>query len=154
MKTILALLITFTFSQTLWADGFVCHTADGELDVKVYNKILPEEGTRNAAVMILSNPSVSFGRKTVATFTADEGTLSNTGSKYFARVDERFNNIPKGEYLQSTRLDYLKTIIVDIDFSYNNPSLHQDTTEGWMILIKENGAPIKSKLLCERYLKN
>ena len=115
---------------------------------------MPAAGTKNSAVMVVSDPAVSAGRKTVAVFTAEEGTLVNTGSKYYGNVDERFNNIPKGEYLSGTRIDYLKSIILDVEFTYSAPVSFGSLVEGWMILTRENGSQIKEAVLCERYLKN
>ncbi len=155
MKKLLILVSVLLTASMAKADGFECQTVAGDLNIKVYNQVMPSAGTRNGAVMVVSDPAVSAGRKTVSVFTAEEGTLVNTGSKHYANVDERFNNIPKGEYLSGTRIDYLKSIILDVDFSYNEPVSFGDMVEGWMILTRENGGPqIKEAVLCERYLKH
>jgi len=154
MKKLIILLSTILSANMAKADGFECETNAGDLNIKVYNHIMPSIGTRNGAVMVVSDPEVSFGRKTVAVFTSEEGTLYNSGSKYYANVDERFNNIPKGEYLSGTRIDYLKSIILDVDFTYSTPVAFNSIVDGWVILTRENGSQIKEAVLCERYLKN
>lgn len=153
MKAIIT-IVTFFMSATVLASGFKCHTTNGDLDIAVYNHTQPSEGTRNAAIMVISDPSVKAGNKTVARFTDAENTLGRTGTKYFANVDERFNNIPKGEYLSGTRIDYLQTIILDIEFDYADVLAADEITEGWLILVRENGSQIKRKVMCSRYLKH
>src|SRR4051794_24335558 len=70
------------------ADGFVCGTNDGALSVKVYNHTDASEGTRNAAVLVISDKSVQGGRKTIAKFSDVESTLVNYGAIYVADVSE------------------------------------------------------------------
>lgn len=154
MKKLLVLVSVVLSASIAKADGFECQTVAGDLNIKVYNHVMPAAGTRNGAVMVVSDPAVSVGRKTVAVFTSAEGTLVNSATKYYANVDERFNNIPKGEYLSGTRIDYLKSIILDVDFSYATPVSFGSIVEGWMILTRENGSQIKEAVMCERYLKN
>ena len=154
MEKLLILISVVLSASIAKADGFECQTDDGDLNIKVYNHVMPLDGTRNGAVMVVSDPAVSAGRKTVAVFTSEEGTLVNSGSKYYANVDERFNNIPKGEYLSSTRIDYLKSIILDVEFSYTAPVAFDSVVEAWMILTRENGSQIKESVTCHRYLKN
>src|SRR4051812_1738186 len=58
----LGLLLAATAAH---ADGFECQTVDQDLNIKVYNHTSPSEGTRVASVMVLSDPSVSAGKKTI-----------------------------------------------------------------------------------------
>lgn len=137
------------------ADGFVCETLDGDLRIKLYNNTQPEEGTRNAAVMVLSDPSVQQGRKTIARFTDVNGTLANTAATYEANVDLRFaDSRKKGEYLLGTRLGQLDSIIVDVQFSHGTPVRAGEELEGILIANKRNGDQIVRDLSCIRYLKN
>ena len=153
MKTFVT-MISMMVAAPAMADGFVCTTLSGDLNVKLYNQTAPEAGTRNAAVMVLSDPAVSGGRKTIARFKS-ENTLSNAGSMYAAKVDLRFNDSNRaGEYIGGTRLGELKTILADIEFSYADPIAAGEETKGLLTLIKRNGAVIELDMSCERYLKN
>ena len=136
------------------ADGFVCQTVEGDLNVKVFNKTRASEGTRNAAVMVLSDPAVSGGRKTIARFTDANETLANEGARYTANVDLRFNDSErKGELIGGTKLGHLKTIDLDVAFSYADPVADEAGIEGVLTLTKRNGEVITLDLDCARYLK-
>lgn len=142
------------FATQAKADGFVCRTPDNELNVKVYNHTDAEVGTRVAAVMVLSDPSVSGGRKTIARFQDVNGVLESRGSRYEAGVDLRFNDSKRaGENILGTKLGELDWVIVDLQFSYANPVEAGEEIEGTIILKKRNGSSKRAHLLCERYLK-
>ena len=150
-----AVIAIATFSASAQADGFSCQTEDGSVNVKIYNHVLPENGTRNGAVMVLSDTSVSGGRKTIARFTDVNGRLSSRSSVYVADVDLRFNDSGrKGELILGTKLGMLDTVIADIDFSYAAPVAAGEEVEGTLVLVKRDGSRIKSALSCSRYLKN
>jgi hypothetical protein len=137
------------------ADGFNCQTVDGDLNIKVYNHTDAADGTRSSAVMVLSDPAVGAGRKTIAKFTDSNETLTNVGASYETRVDLRFNDSGrKGELIAGTKIGYLKTISVDVAFSYNQPVSHGTELEGTLTLVKRDGSEITRDLVCKRYLKN
>src|SRR4051812_5676293 len=137
MKKLSLALITLTLSATAHADGFVCQTVEGDLNVKVYNHTQADFGTRTAAVMVLSDPSVGVGNKTIARFTEVNETLTNVGASYEANVDLRFNDSGrKGELMAGTKLGYLKTITLDVAFSYNHPVAAGTTLLGEVSLLK------------------
>ncbi len=149
-----AVLAIATFSASAHADGFNCQTVGGDLNVKVYNHTNPEVGTRVAAVMVVSDPAVKFGRKTIARFTQVHGVLENRASKYEANVDLRFNDSSrKGELILGTKLGQLDAIIADIDFSYAAPVADGQLVSGKLVLVKRNGDRINADLSCARYLK-
>jgi len=54
MKFSIIILATL-FTSTAFADGLVCQSNDGVLSVKVYHQIYAAKGTRNSAVMIVSD---------------------------------------------------------------------------------------------------
>ncbi len=152
MKTLLALLTVLVSSQS-FADGFVCETYNSDLRIKVYNKTQPTEGTRNAAIMIVSDPNVSLGRKTIATFSS-EGTLENTGASYLADVDlRRLESDRKGENILSTKLGQIKSISLEVSFNYNHPVAEGTVLPGRVTVEKRNSEVIVEKLDCVRYLK-
>ena len=150
----LAVLAIATFSASAQADGFSCQTVDGDLNVKIYNHTNPEVGTRVAAVMVVSDPAVSGGRKTIVRFTEVNGVLESRASRYEANVDLRFNDSArKGELILGTKLGQLDKIIADIDFSYAAPVAAGEEVEGKLILVKRNGDRVRADLTCARYLK-
>jgi hypothetical protein len=139
-------------STSAFADGFVC--TSGDLKVKVYNQTNPNAGTRNAAVMILSDESVQQGNKTIAKFTAPQ-TLSNDAASYTAKVDLRYGNSNRaGEYIAGTRLGQIDTITLDVEFSYNTPVDSGDYAMGLLTVVKRNGDVTELDMDCERYLRN
>ncbi|OQW54544.1 MAG: hypothetical protein A4S09_17450 [Proteobacteria bacterium SG_bin7] len=151
MKKLLT-VIAMIVSQQAMADGFLCQTVDADLNIKVYNHVQPEDGTRTASVMVFSDPAVGFGNKTIAKLSADEETLSSEGTSYRGQVDLR--RLSGGELISGTKLQYVKYIDVNVDFSYANPVAHGTVLRGWMRITKRDGSLISDKLVCKRYLKN
>ena len=142
-------------TSAAYADGFTCQTTDGNLNIKIYNNTDPAAGTRNAAVMIVSDPLVSAGRKTIAKFSDLNSTLGQSGASYVADVDLRFNDSGrKGELILGTKLGFIKTIAVDLDFNYSQPIADGQSLAGEITIVKRNGESFVEDLICKRYLKN
>lgn len=155
MKKLIVLAMTVLASTAAHADGFKCLTAEGDLAIQVYNHTNPEMGTRNAAIMVVSDPMVQEGRQTVAKFTADNSTLDQHGATYTARVDLRFKESrKKGEYLTGTRLGYVKTLELDVDFSYASAVKKGTLLPAVLTVVKRDGEIIERNMVCSRYLKN
>ncbi|MBI4924989.1 MAG: hypothetical protein HY843_03610 [Bdellovibrio sp.] len=137
------------------ADGFKCETRDGKLLVKVFNQVKPELGTRNAAVMVISDRDVHVGRKTIASFKDASGLLSSRGANYVAKVDLRFaDSRRKGELIGGTKLGELDRILLGVDFNYSQPVEEGEIVSGVLTLEKRNGDSIELDMDCTRYLKN
>ena len=154
MKKILLIAATVLSSSAALADGFVCHADEQDLKIKVYNHTRAEDGTRNAAVMVISDKTVQAGRKTIARFTGVNETLGSKGAVYTADVDLRFtDSARKGENIGGTKLGSLDSIVLDIEFSYAQPLAHGDTAPGQLTLVKRTGGVIVLDVECERYLK-
>ena len=136
---------------TAMADVFVCQTLDGDLNFKIFNNTDPSVGTRNAAVMIISDPSVSYGNKTIATFSAEAATLSNEGTAYRGVVDLR--RLSGGENIVGTKLSNLKYVDVHVYFSYDRPLAVNEMVSGQLVLHKRDGTSFRERLECKRYLK-
>lgn len=135
------------------ADGFVCQSNDGTLNVKAYNQTSPAVGTRTSAVLVASDPSVGAGRKTIARFTAGH-TLESRGATYLANVDLRFNDSGrKGELIGGTKLGELKQFKLDVDFNYGAPVAAGTELDAKIRLLKRNGQKIELPATCTRYLK-
>lgn len=151
-KLIIALAL---LSTSAYADGFKCQTITEDLNIKVFNQVQPELGTRNPAVMVLSNPAVNVGRKAIAVLRAPKTLTTDAGMKYVGRVDLRFKESRrKGELILGTKLGYVKTIELDLDFSYGSPVALDDTVLGTITINKRNGDQIFEEVTCSRYLKN
>jgi hypothetical protein len=151
----LAVLALAAFSASAHADGFNCQTTDGALNVKIYNNTNPQVGTRVGAIMVVSDPAVSGGRKTIARFTDANGRLESRASVYVADVDLRFNDSSrKGESILGTKLGNVDQIIADLDFSYAAPVTAGEEVAGKLTIVKRDGNKIHADLSCERYLKN
>jgi hypothetical protein len=154
MKTFILTLAFLATGSMALADGFVCQTAAGDLTVRVYNQVQPVAGTRNASIMVLSNPRVALGRKTIAKFSS-ESLLSNEAAHYAADVDLRYSGSNrKGELIAGTKLGYIDTIALDIDFSYAQPVAAGEVVDGILTIQKRDGSATEVQLECERYLKN
>jgi len=154
MKKLTLLVTMMIASSNVFADGFVCQSVEGDLNVKIYNHTQPEVGTRVAAVMVLSDPLVQGGRKTIARFKQTSGTLSSEGAHYLADVDLRFTDSnTKGEYIAGTRLGHVDTIALDVDFSYDQPVAEGTLVKGLLTVTKRNGDIIEKDMECSRYLK-
>jgi hypothetical protein len=152
MKNLFLVVSLMIASSSAFADGFVCRGND--LVVRTYNNVQPSEGTRNAAILVISDKTVKYGRKTIAKFKG-ENTLKNSGTNYVANVDLRYNNSKrKGEYIGGTRLGELKTIELYVNYSYANPRSNGSHVEGQLLLNKRNRDVIPVALDCYRYLKN
>ncbi len=152
MKTLTLALVTLLSSAAARADGFVCESLAGDLNAKVYNKT--SDGTRTAAIMILSNPHVSAGRKTIATFRNTSSTLSSSGAAYYAEVDaENAETARGGELIAGTKLGFVSAVNLYVNFSYATPVADGEEVYGKMIVIKNNGERIPVDMVCARYLK-
>jgi hypothetical protein len=154
MKKVILALTVIAAATAARADGFVCQTESG-LNVKVYNHTDASEGTRNGAMMILSDSTVGAGNKTVATFSHVKGTLASSSANYVADVDLRFSGSNrKGELLAGTKLGEVDMIVLSVDFSYAAPVEAGVELTGELTLIKRNGQEIIEQASCQRYLKN
>ena len=146
----------FLFSSvSAFADGFVCLVPNRDLKIKIYNYTDPDEGTRNAAVMVLSDPTVSDGRKTIARFSDIDSTLDNYGAAYEAEVDLSNPDTGRaGERILGTRLGSIDRFKVELAFNYNSPVADGEEVFGSLHVLKKNGEEIPAVLECVRYLKN
>ena len=142
-------------SLNVMADGFVCEQPEHGLKVKVYNQTQAAAGTRNSAVMVLSDATVSYGRKTIASFTVNKRTLGSNGASYMAKVDLRvLESNRSGENILGTKLGQISKIFVDMDFQYNEPVADGEEVTGSIVIVKRNGTEQAFDLNCQRYLKN
>lgn len=153
MKILIA-MTALVLTQIAAADGFKCITESG-LKIQAYNQTNPNLGTRNAAVMVISDANVGYGNKTIASFHASKGVLANQALAYIANVDPRSSagNRP-GENIGGTKLGQLAIIKLVVDFSYARPVQNGARLVGLLTLIKRNGQQLYEDATCIRYLKN
>ncbi len=153
MKAIVfALAAVLGSSSIALADGFICENE--QLKVQVYNSTQPEQGTRTAAVLVISDKTVAAGRKTIARFTEAHGVLRNDGASYVANVDLRFSDSSrKGELIGGIKLGELDAIHLGVAFSYATPVAEGTLVPALMTLKKRNGEIAAIGLVCSRYLK-
>jgi hypothetical protein len=152
MKTVLFAL-TIAAASMAQASGFVCETESG-LNIKVYNHTDSNQGTRKAAVMIISDSFVGGGNKTIARFTGVKQTLKSKSQTYVANVDLRFaDSRNAGELIGGTKLGQLDEIVLDVMFSYASPVAAGTEVPATLTLVKRNGQSIEEEVSCVRYLK-
>jgi len=150
MKNLIAMLMLF--GSSAFADGFTCYTDDGVLKISVLNHVDPSEGTRTAHIMIVSDRTISHGKKTIAVFTDEEETLTSSGAQWTAYVPDWMNK--KGRNIAGTKLGYVDTLVVNVDHLYSEPVKHGTPTDGLLTVNKINGEKEIKGLSCFRYLKN
>ena len=152
MKLKLFGLIFLAASNQSFADGFTCSARDSELNVSVYNSLGP--ATRHAEVMVLSDPTVGYGRQTIARFFSNQGLLKNVGSQYTAKVDTLFPDTSRaGELIAGTKLGQLEQIKLIVDFNYSSPVADGEIVDGLLTLVKKDGSTLDLEMDCFRYLK-
>lgn len=150
-----AIVLAALTATAAHADGFNCQTEAGDLVIKAYNNTQAAEGTRNAAVMIFSDPSVGAGKKTIARFSDANETVRNVGATYEAKVDLRFNDSSLGgRNIGGTKLRFIDTLTLEVAFNYNHPIASGESVEGTLTVLKRNGEELSHAVECTRYLKN
>ena len=153
MKNLIVFFALFG-SATAFADGFVCLGDYDRFAVKVYNHTTPSAGTRNGAVMVISDTTARAGSRTVAKFTDTNLLLKNSASVYTANVDHRFSDISKDGNIGGVDISAVKKVVLDIDFSYADPVAADVHVNGNLYLTDKTGETVSFLLNCKRYLKN
>ena len=154
-KMILVMMAAMGFSSVAMADGFICDTIDGRYTAKVYNQTDASRGTRNGAILILSDNAVQQGRKTIASFDSEQTLADREGASYEANVDLRYTKSGRGgENFLGTKLGQLDSIRLNVAFYYDMPVKNGEDLDGQLIAVKRNGSKIRAQVYCTRYLKN
>ena len=154
MMAVMAMIATTAAAQ---ADGFICEGQNTGLVFKMYNHTHAVDGTRNAAIMIVSDPAVGAGNKTIASFSDAKSTASNNGATYTGKVDLRVSESNLGgRNIAGTKLSQLASITASVNFCYyhDTPSADGETFSGNATYNKRNGEILTEKLSCTRYKKN
>src|SRR5687768_9276408 len=110
----LATLAAFASAPAL-ADGFVCNLPDeGNLMVRVYNETSPEDGTRNVAAFILSNPSLKRGERTIARFLPRQEPVDSSGASYYVDLSPRVKRLRGDKRILGTALKNIDRLTLDV----------------------------------------
>ena len=156
MKFIIAavasLLVSSFVGSLAHADGFLCETQTG-LRLKVFNHVLPQQGTRVPAVMIISDTSSPGANKTIARFTQAAAELLLQDNSYLAKMDLSDSSKSEGSSLQGTRLENVSFVKLYVDFSYDKPVAHGAELTGTLTLMKSDSGLNVEPVICHRYLK-
>lgn len=151
----LAFAIIAAISPAAFADGFICEGNEIPVRVKVFNYTQAAEGTRQAAVMIISDTSAEVGQQSIARFYEKDGQLSSSGTSYVANVDLRFStSLNRSKNIGDTALGELDSIGLDVAHNYLRPSSEGTTSAGTLTLTKRDGEVLMHDMTCERYLKD
>jgi hypothetical protein len=135
------------------ADGFQCQSQELDLKIAVYNYTHRSEGTRKAAVMIVSDTSIESPNRTIAVFR--NTLLSSKSLRYTAKVDMRFRESSRGgELIAGTTLRELKSIQLVVDFVYGQNLASGEDVDAMLYLDKRDGERMGHDMICSRYLKN
>ncbi len=156
----LGLVATLAMPALSHASGFLCQNAAGDLRIETRDHVHRERGTRNVALMILSDPTLKAGgrgqsgNRTIAKFDSEKDRVRSRGSLYEAEVDLRRSNQRKGEYVGGTRLQYVDRFELEVNFKYSRPLDDGQITNGEFRIIKRDGRIITHAVKCERKLKH
>ncbi len=146
--------LAFGFAAPALADGFVCRLPDeGNLRIRVYNETSREDGTRNVAALVLSNPSLRAGERTIARFLPEQELLESSGTSYYVDVGPRVKRMRGGKYLLGTRLKHIDRLTLDVAFNYAKPVPEGTEVPAFLEIQKTNGDVFWTDMICERYLK-
>jgi hypothetical protein len=149
MKTLIAMIATL-LSTAAYADGFRC-LAPGEIAFTVYNHTQAASGTRNGAVMIISDRRPDAQPTTIAIFRSSDNNLTSNGTTYVANVDLRFKSINRNNFFN---IQELSTLTLDVDYNYNQPTAPRATVEGTVVYGYRNGTSSEVEVSCVHYFKN
>jgi hypothetical protein len=147
----LSVLSLLAASGVARADGFLCGTDDRELNITVYHDTQSDEGTRNMAVMILSDPDAPKSQQTLARFDESNAQLSTQGTNYDAQI-ENTESREAEVYVSSLPLSNIRSVDLNVAFSYSDPAPSNQTMPG-VLTIEATTGTITKDVSCVRYLK-
>jgi hypothetical protein len=139
------------------ADGFRCQTEKGGLRARVYNHVAAKNGTRKAALLVLSSQAEAYGSRTIARFSFSKGTLRSYGTSYVLSIldpNEVAAEIvsPRAPIL-GVSLSSILQIELDIFFTYSSPVRHGQAVRGEFAILTKDGRVVREPVNCTRYLK-
>ncbi|HVK60759.1 MAG TPA: hypothetical protein VM432_04375 [Bdellovibrionales bacterium] len=156
LKNILLLASIVSMAPNAFASGFNCTSVDQDTMIEVvFTPIHPDGSHREPRVkqMTVSDPNVTEPFRHIATFLASDGLLTNEGGSIEAIVDLRFpGSSRKGERLGGTKLGALKTITLNIDFTYTEPTSNGAHYAAEATYVKRNGEEFQQDFDCVLFM--
>ncbi|MBP7843478.1 MAG: hypothetical protein KA116_01565 [Proteobacteria bacterium] len=152
---VLMLFISLT-ANFLWADGFICESPQGYLRIKIFHHTsFQTGGTRKVAVMVLSNPRVPMGKRTIGVFNENKGTLIRDSSSYFANFDFRFKGLysKPQEFIKDISKKDIQSLEITPNFNINEPIAPSAKLKARFKLSLRSGQDYQGWIDCIRYLK-
>jgi hypothetical protein len=143
------------FASTAHAEVFSCQSVDQDTRIEVYfdAPIANDDRGPRARAVVASDPTVSPRRSLIARFDAVDGLVNNSGSVVVAYVD--LNNPKsshKGERIGGTRLGSLRSILIDIDHSYQEAVVDGARLSASVVYTKTTGEELQQDFDCIRYI--
>jgi len=150
MKQFALILFALAGTSVAHADSFVCETGDQTISVKLQNHVHADYGTREAAILIVSDNTADVGGRTLITST----DISQNGPFWTA-------NTPNGDSettLGSLNLAQIQKVTLDIpSFNFNESNKDGETLEGVLYLyddVSSNSSADRIALNCTYSTKN
>ncbi len=135
MKLFIVIALTLVSSVAM-ADGYRCQ--NNTFRAKVYNETQPERGTRNPAVLIVSQRNVG----TVATLEGDE--IVKTNGEFSVTYEGQTNSRQDGRFV-AVKLEVEKQAEIESAFAGLFTA---------RLLVNADGRSRESILTCEHYVKS
>lgn len=87
MKTAALFFLVLMIPASALADGFICHGDQSGIEMAIYNQVNPHLGTRNPAVLVISDPALATSNHTEARFSPELNNFRYEGhGNYVAEV--------------------------------------------------------------------
>lgn len=140
----------------LWADGFICESPQGYLRIKIFHHTsFQTGGTRKVAVMVLSNPRVPMGKRTIGVFNESKGNLLRDSSAYIANFDFRFKGLysKPQEFIKDISKRDIQTLEITPNFNINEPIAPAAKLKARFKMNLRSGQAYQGWIECIRYLK-
>lgn len=147
----LAVLLLPTLSQ---ASGFVCASVDQDTKIIVHFDAnpAPDDSGPRALKMIMLDPTVSVRNQLIAQFSSADGLLNNSRGVIVAYVDLNHpDSSRRGERVGGTVLGALSSIILEIDYAYEEPLAEGEQFSGQVVYLKRNGKELTQDFDCTHF---
>ena len=150
-----AVLAALMFSaKAAHADGLVCVSVDEDTRIDVY--LAPASPTDHATKIVsrleISDPNRTPAHRLIATFDVADGVLATNGGDVLATVDlSKAGSSRAGQRVGGTRLGSLKSILLDIDISYEEPIDQGTRYAAEVTYAKKNGEKLHQDFDCSYF---
>lgn len=152
---VLSVFLTGVISAPLsaYASGFLCVSVDQDTQIEVYFSSASSELEEPPVErMEIKDLMVSPRHQLIAKFHAADGVLSKSGNTIVAHVDLSLpDSSRRGERVGGTVLGALRSIQMEIDFSYQEPVQDGTRFAALVTYLKRNGEELAQDFDCNRY---